>query len=96
MAELIAHAEDRRNLQTFINDRCVLGPYEADSVACLWSEWCDWATNRGEWIGTKRGFADRLRESGFTPRKLGKASARGYRGLRLRREKVQKEGVEKK
>jgi putative DNA primase/helicase len=62
-------------LQAFIEDCCARGPKYDDSIAHIWAGWKAWASEGGEYIGTKQKLGDRLEDKGY-PR----AKRRGVRG----------------
>jgi putative DNA primase/helicase len=60
-------------------------PHSWESSGDLWASWQAWAGRTGEHPGKQRAFSQLLEERGLTPEKQGKASIRGYRGLRINR-----------
>jgi phage/plasmid-associated DNA primase len=66
------------DLQQFIDDACVTGPNDSDSIEHLWDGWTDWAEDHHEFVGTQRRFGDRLEDKG----KRANAKQRPGRGWR--------------
>lgn len=84
-----AYLESQDDLQTFIDDCCVVARHESDAVEHLWDGWTDWAKDCNEFVGSKRRFCERLRERGFEQdRRTGGANY--FKGLRCMRENAAK------
>jgi putative DNA primase/helicase len=57
-----------------------------ESSADLWASWKKWAETAGEFVGKQRNFSNKLEEHGLIPERQPGTGARGYRGLRLKRQ----------
>ncbi|ADP71992.1 phage/plasmid primase, P4 family [Rhodomicrobium vannielii ATCC 17100] len=73
----------------WLADRCDVGPEFVDTSDNLWDSWSRYAYGLGEEPGTKKGtFAETLSQRGFFKRdQIGRDRKRGYRGLRVRKNK---------
>src|SRR5262249_7862884 len=82
------------DLQQFIDDACVLGPNESDTIAHLWDGWTDWAEDHHEFVGTRRRLGDRLEDKGYKRDRQGTGRTRIHRGIRCIRENSKKMAAE--
>jgi len=73
----------------WLADSCDVGPEFVDTSDNLWDSWSRYAYGLGEEPGTKKGtFAETLSQRGFFKRdQIGRDRKRGYRGLRVRKNK---------
>jgi putative DNA primase/helicase len=81
------------DLQRFIEDACVVGVNESDSIEHLWDGWVDWAEDNREFLGNKRRFSDRLADKGYK-RGKGTSGTRKFLGIRCVRENAKKAEAE--
>jgi phage/plasmid-associated DNA primase len=70
----------------FLDEKCELGPDYWESKENVFQAWKAWAEDRGQGVGTKAQFGQRLVNTGYV--RAGKAGPMGsqfpvYRGLRL-------------
>jgi putative DNA primase/helicase len=82
------------DLQRFIDDACVVGANESDTIAHLWDGWVDWAEDNREFVGSQRRFGDRLEDKGYERDREGIARTRIHRGIRCIRENAKKMAAE--
>ena len=75
-------AEDA--FQTWIGERCDIGPNRWELPAILFSSWKQWAEKAGEPFGTQRTLGDRLEAAGYQRRKAN--GTRQHLGLSLKQE----------
>jgi putative DNA primase/helicase len=82
------------DLVRFIDDACVVGPNETDSIEHLWDGWTDWAEDKHEFVGSQRRFGDRLEDKGYKRDRDGINRTRIHRGIRCVRENRKKMAAE--
>jgi P4 family phage/plasmid primase-like protien len=69
-------------LARWIEECCDTSKHRWGIGAKLWSSWKAWSAANNEWTGTRKEFAQALKERGFTPTK--RQEVRGYNGLDLK------------
>jgi P4 family phage/plasmid primase-like protien len=65
----------------WIDECCQTGKYLWGIGAALWGSWKTWSERNNEWTGTRKSFAQSLKERGFEPAKS--QEVRGYAGITL-------------
>ena len=79
--EAYLEAEDAHG--RWLEERCEFGKAYEMASAPLYADWKPWAEERGEYVGSLKRFSEVLIARGFTPCRIGRSQARGFRGLRL-------------
>jgi putative DNA primase/helicase len=80
------YLESQDVLGEWLAECCELAPGYWESIRELFDKWKPWAEARGEWVGSKNKFSQKLEDrGGFVPQKSEDQKQRGFRGLRLRR-----------
>jgi P4 family phage/plasmid primase-like protien len=69
-------------LARWIEECCNTGNHMWGIGARLWGSWKEWSEANNEWTGTRKEFAQALKERGFAPVKS--QEVRGYSGLDLK------------
>jgi putative DNA primase/helicase len=70
----------------WIDEECVTEKARWGIGARLWGSWKAWSEANNEWTGTRKSFAQSLKDRGFEPAKS--QEVRGYRGLDLKAQAV--------
>jgi putative DNA primase/helicase len=78
-----AYMESEDASGAWIEERCERGANLRETSSKLFASWKAWAELIGEHVGNRKQFGERLEAIGMVPVKMGTASVRGYRGLRL-------------
>jgi P4 family phage/plasmid primase-like protien len=52
----------------WIDEECVTGKHLWGIGVALWTSWKAWAERNNEWVGTRKSFAQALKDRGFEPR----------------------------
>lgn len=73
-------------LHRWMEERCALGANLWESAGELFKSWREWAEGSGEFVGHQRRLSENLESRGFAPERT--RTARGFRGLALKREPV--------
>jgi P4 family phage/plasmid primase-like protien len=76
------YLDEEDALARWIDECCDTGKHLWGIGAELWSIWKVWSAANNEWTGTRKEFAQALKERGFTPAKS--QEIRGYNGLDLK------------
>jgi putative DNA primase/helicase len=76
-----AYLEAEDAITTWIDDCCEHDPNAWEKTAALFASWNAWADKAGEYVGSRRRFAERLEARGITPTR--RRDGRGFTGLRL-------------
>src|SRR5262245_27759743 len=80
------YLESQDAIGEWLKECCELAPGYWESTQELFTSWKPWAGERGEWIGSKNQFSQKLEDrGGFVPQRSEDRKHRGFRGLRLRR-----------
>ena len=80
------YLESQDAIGEWLKECCELAPGFWESTQELFTSWKPWAGERGEWIGSKNQFSQKLEDrGGFVPQRSEDRKHRGFRGLRLRR-----------
>jgi P4 family phage/plasmid primase-like protien len=69
-------------LARWIEECCVTGNHLWGIGAKLWSSWKAWSEANNEWTGTRKSFAQELKQRGFEPDKS--QEVRGHKGIDLK------------
>jgi hypothetical protein len=67
-------------LQAFLDECCAVGAKYDDTIDHIWRGWKDWASESGEYVGTKRKLGERLEDKGFR-RSRATGGRRKYMGI---------------
>src|SRR5262249_55341468 len=80
------YLESQDVLGEWLAEWCELAPGYWGGIQELFDKWRPWAEARGEWVGSKNKFSQKLEDrGGFVPQKSKDQKHRGFRGLRLTR-----------
>ena len=74
-------AQDSSSL--WIEERCVEGANEVETIAELWKSWRAWCDQTNDYAGKKTGFVEALVTRGYKRTRIGKSGAKGLSGIRL-------------
>ncbi|MGH6865688.1 MAG: phage/plasmid primase, P4 family [Methyloceanibacter sp.] len=76
-------SEDAVN--AWIDDACERDRSSWEPSSALFASWKAWCERSGEFVGSKKRFAQNLEDRGFVPERAGGTGARGFRGLKINR-----------
>lgn len=77
----------------WIDECCVTGKNRWGIGARLWASWKSWAETNNEWTGTRKSFAQALKDRGFVPAKS--QEVRGYAGIDLKAQQAADYGYQR-
>jgi putative DNA primase/helicase len=78
-----AYLENEDALAAWLDDKCELDASNWESSKVLFASWKNWAELAGEFVGSRKQFAEKLETRGIEPRRLGKGRERGFLGIKL-------------
>ena len=73
------------HISAWIDEQCIKGPNEVETVAELWKSWRPWCDQAKLYAGNKTAFVDTLETRGFKRTRFGKSGSRAVAGIRLAR-----------
>jgi putative DNA primase/helicase len=76
-----AYLEGQDALAAWLEECCTRDYKSFETTNALFASWTQWANNAGEYVGSRRSFAERLENRGIHPHRI--TAARGFTGLRL-------------
>ncbi|MGG1254322.1 phage/plasmid primase, P4 family, partial [Brevibacillus agri] len=71
-------------MANFVSERCDIGSNKETTIAVLYDNYRQWASEAGEYVLSQREFTKRLRERGFDDKRIGKNGSRGLRGIEVK------------
>jgi putative DNA primase/helicase len=78
-----AYLESEDAIAAWLDEKCELDASNWQSSKVLFASWENWAELAGEFVGSRKQFAEKLETRGIEPRRLGKGRERGFLGINL-------------
>lgn len=91
-----AYLQDEDVVQLWLDECCVMDPQQATVVGQLFLVWEAWAKSRGEYVGSSKRLAQKLRDKGFEGGRTKDGIVLRGLGLNLSKGRAQAEGEEPK